>query len=350
MKALTLAPKTIRSSPKAGRPQLCVTSTAALALVLYVILNAVFYPVARAFPDSNGTTRVVAAFRSPENVPEIVILGSSVAKHVYGAIPKVDVQRRKISNLSFNLQVVSDGFILSDKLLIGPKQPKLVVLCVCPRDFIDHDIKDVTRTTTFRKIVTLADFPRLASVLDLSFFDCARAAYSNLCCFYDERAAVQEHLKARTVAAYKWLGTACQQKPEVEDLWTHSLREYAWRYEGISTTKLAPQMSTLRQTVELCKSRGMKVVLVNLPMSRDNLDLLPIGFYTDFCGRLKQLSSEGDCQFIDCGSSKQIAKVDFVDCAHLNSEGGQKVFAMLRPTFDELSNRNISAWPQSAEK
>jgi hypothetical protein len=289
-------------------------------------------------PDSNGMSGIVQSFTDAKTPPDIAFLGSSVAKHIINLLPEDEVRSRHIANLTFNLQMVSDQFILSKKLLKPPVQPKLVVLCVSPRDFIDNDARDTTRTTTFRRLVMLDDLPTIGSVLHLSFFENVKAAYSLLCCFYDQRSAIQKHLSFETNEFYDRLSSnhATIAAHPNEETWSHSMKEYAWRYEGIDVVNLDPQLFVLKQTVELCRKRGMKVVLVNVPMSSDNLTLLPPGFYEQYRNLLKDTARNAGCRFLDCAQySDKITRADFADCAHLNKVGALKVFALLKPIFDE---------------
>lgn len=336
MISLNSPPVVIESAVTVTVPVRKVASSALAAFVLYVGLNIIFFPAVRTLPDSNGMSVSVNAFNALSRPPKIAILGSSVAKHLFFGIPENEVRNQKIANLTFNLQIVSDGFILSNKLLNPPRQPKLVVLCVTPRDFVDNDVKNPTRTTTFRRMVMLNDLPVISQVLHLSFSDSVLAVYNLLCCFYDQRAAFQKHLLARVIGVYDAVaGRSVALKQLNEDSWTHSMREYAWRYEGISTKALEPQIEVFERTIRLCQQRGMKVLLVNLPLSAENLTLLPQGFYTEYRQRLKKSTEQFGCSFFDCvDTGKKITKLDFEDCAHLNEAGAQKVYGMIKPAVE----------------
>lgn len=323
-----------------ARPRSIQRSTAAFALLLFVLVNGICWPIFRAQPDSNGMVAAFSAFAGRDRAPSVVFLGSSVAKHVIGAISPNELESRQIANLAFNMQLVSDGFILTNELLKGSLRPNLIVLCVTPRDFSDPDVPDLIRTTTFRRAVTIAHLPFYASVFGLNLGDELRATYNYLCCFYDGRAGVQEHVRSLTRNVYnRFNPIAASPNSARRSSWSHSLEEYAWRYTAISNDKIASQMSYLRRGLDLADQHGIEVVLVNLPLSKDNLKLLPSGFYETYCHQLSEEARMKNVDFIDLSSSTEFTDADFYDCAHLNKPGAEKVLSKLRPFFAALPGR-----------
>jgi hypothetical protein len=98
------------------------------------------------------------------------------------------------------------------------------------------------------------------------------------------------------------------------------------------------QMGFLQKLLARCQERGIKVVLVNMPLTDINRDLLPPGFYNDvFRPRVREIAKEtGQAEFIDLGDAREFNYVDYWDTSHLNNLGGHKLLRYIVPAVKEL--------------
>lgn len=312
---------------------------AVISLCLFFCVNAAFLPVYQHSSDRDGMSYVVGKFQALNNEISTVFIGSSVAKHVVESIAPEEAQKLHIASLAYNMQIPSDGFILINEL-VSSKKPKRVVFCVSPRDFCDNDAPELMNTTTFKRRVHLVDLPKISSVLHMSLKQSLQSSIGKLCPLYEARASFQKRLYIAMEKVYLQLGVPAKMLSQRDDPWTHSLKEYAWRYTGIGIKESAPQLAILRESINLCKKLGIQVLLVNVPLSHDNVQLLPAGFYTQYKDSLLNTSENCHVDFLDL-SSMPLETEDFVDCAHLNHKGGQKVMSVLRPYISD-ENKHVS--------
>uniref|UniRef100_UPI003F5254AF hypothetical protein n=1 Tax=Clostridium thermobutyricum TaxID=29372 RepID=UPI003F5254AF len=88
--------------------------------------------------------------------------------------------------------------------------------------------------------------------------------------------------------------------------WKNSAKEYKARYRDIENKDLTVQMGFLQKTLAVCKARDIKVVLVNMPLTDINRELMPASFYSDFRNRLKKLAEQnGNAEFVDLGDASE---------------------------------------------
>lgn len=309
-------------------------SSALLAFALFIIANYSFFCLIQSKPDHDGVIFAINRFHSKFPNSQIVILGSSVAKHVLESISPSDCRQFHLGSLAYNLQMPSDGSILINQILNAPRNGesdcKQVIFCVTPRDLYDRDARSITDTTTFKRLVSIPDCFVYHSAFGLSLEERVKNLFSKLCPFYERRSSFQKRLSDFVVSFFDHAFGRQSAENKRQDPWTRSLAEYSWRYEGLSKSRIELQLSILFQSIASCKKRGQSVILVNLPLSESNLELLPKDFYSQYCALLREQSNSASVNYLDL-STMSLSRADFVDCAHLNGQGGQKVFAQIRP-------------------
>jgi hypothetical protein len=72
-----------------------------------------------------------------------------------------------------------------------------------------------------------------------------------------------------------------------------------------------------------------------MPLTQDNLALLPPGFYDNFCSLIENTAKEHNVSFIDLAHSNQFNKSDFWDTSHLDQDGGKKVISAIMPALSK---------------
>jgi hypothetical protein len=115
--------------------------------------------------------------------------------------------------------------------------------------------------------------------------------------------------------------------------WELSVKEYRERYRKIGERDLSEQLNFLKKVVTLCKERGISLVLVNMPLSKRNLELLPPDFYDQYRHNIATIlvSSRSDAKFVDLGSDTSFTDADFWDTVHMNHAGGKKLVEKISP-------------------
>lgn len=362
------------------------------AFSVFVVLNAVLWKIAGEEKVKGSATDSVAdlwsgagsidltvnGFKALKERPTVVLLGSSLVMHPFWSMDalldkKVDdifhhhcsitfareleargCGKQNVYSFAVFGEMASDGFIYANDFLKGDKKPDVAVLCMAPRDFSDAYLTAPIATFTFKKVVGLNNFARYAEAYLPGWQDKADFIATHACYFYGKRWRLQHEVEKGLTKAYRFFHMEITAKPAAEvaksasqagflsaamtdERWSKSAKEYRARYRDIENKDLTVQMGFLQKTLAVCKERGIKVVLVNMPLSDTNRDLLPSSFYADFRHRLGNLAEQsGNAQYLDLGDASEFTHNDFWDTAHLNFNGGHKLLAHITPVVKKL--------------
>lgn len=249
-----------------------------------------------------------------------------------------------IFSLSIFGQMVSDAYIYANEFLQNEHLPKYVIYGTAPRDFSDNDLPSPTSTFTFRRLVGLANFPKYADLYLPTMKDKFEFIVDHAFFLYGRRWHLQKEVDKAIAKTYNYLGitdkTASEAKSEKagfmlsgsnEERWNSSEKEYQKRYRNISDKDLSVQNGFMSNFLALCKQRNIKVILVNMPLTKRNRDILPEQFYSQFRQNLNDLCNKNDAVYVDLGSSPEFTDNDFWDTAHLNHFGGHKLLKHVLP-------------------
>lgn len=334
--------------------------------------------VADLWSGAGSIDLTVNGFKALKERPTVVLLGSSLVMHPFWSMDaqldkKIDdifhhhnsvtfareleangCSKQNVYSFAVFGEMASDGFIYANDFLKGEKKPDVVVLGMAPRDFSDAYLTAPIATFTFKKVVGLNNFARYADAYLPGWQDKADFIATHACYFYGKRWRLQHELEKGLSKAYRFFHIDIATKPAadaakpasqagymsaamVDERWSNSAKEYRARYRDIENKDLTVQMGFLQKTLAICKERGIKVVLVNMPLSDTNRELLPSSFYSDFRHRLGTLAEQsGNAQYVDLGDASEFNHNDFWDTAHLNMNGGHKLLAHITPVVRKL--------------
>jgi hypothetical protein len=323
----------------------------------------------------------VGQFKQLNARPTVVLLGSSLMmypfwsmdlaldpKHVgdifhhHGSLAlEEDLRKAGFANphvfsLAIFGQMVSDAFIYVNEFLRKDKAPEFLVYGVAPRDFSDHDLSSPMSTNTFQRLVNLDNLAPYANLYLPGFQDKVEFMMSRICYLYNHRSRIQQEFGKAVQKGYiaGHIQAPVQEKIDSSNAgflmfggftarWENSRKEYERRYKNIGEQDLSLQMGFLKRLLEVAHERGIKVVLVNMPLSDMNRNLLPPGFYKQFRDELKSLANRPDVRFLDIGDSPDFNRMDFWDTAHLGPPGGRKILTHLMPVLSEMHKENASS-------
>ncbi len=321
-------------------------------------------------------------FNQNEKGAEVALLGSSLmmaavhggdATHL-GTAQKVALHHksalleslidtklhRQLSTYSFALggEMASDAYVLTRTLLAGKKQPKVIIYGIAPRDFMDNALKDPASTEIFRYMSRINDLPDIAIPARSSIWSVIEYALSKVSFLYGHRQdfVFAQHEVTKNIVAnigYKDMENvhttfevrkqAFTELPEdsgpeevkvhppdaAPPIYSDNLPEYRYRYSSFKTKQFEEQVGYLERLLALGQERGIKIILVNMPLTKDNLDLMPPGFYQKYMDRVELLCTDHQARLIDLNSQQDFPKKYFADSAHLNPEGGAHFFEVL---------------------
>lgn len=343
-------------------------------------------------PNRSWVWWAVRDFKTAPDKPDIVLMGSSLmmaALHggdaTYLNLPQnVAFHHRskifedllskqtgiKLNTFAFALggQMASDAYALTSTLLAGSEQPKAIIYGIAPRDFMDNTLTSPASTETFRYMSRLGGLDEVAWQSRTTFWERLEFACSEISSLYEHRLDFvylqNKYTKniIRHLTAFKNLDEvhtpfpvrkqALLELPEDQgpnDLlimpfsqsdhkYVDNLDEYRMRYRAFRPKLFEMQLSYLERMLQYCKEHGTELFLVNMPLTADNVKLMPPGFYDNYKQRILSLSDRYGAKFIDLNSPTLFGKEYFADSVHMNGAGGVKFFQVLSEKLDSSTN------------
>ncbi len=367
-----------------------VAPAAICAIVLFVVLNMILWQCASedkvkgSAKDSladlwNGAGSIdltVQGFQELTRRPTVVLLGSSLIMHPFWSmdaesnkhIDDIFHHHRSITlekelaslgcpserTYSFAVfgEMASDAYIYVEEYLKGAKKPDVLVFGVAPRDFGDSFLTAPMATFTFKKVVGLNNFGRYSNTFLPGWQDKADFVAAHVCYFYGKRWRLQHEIEKGLAKIGGVLGQTSFQPVSAlsaggqagwmmtgltKERWEASEKEYRQRYRGIGDKDLSLQFTFLEKLLAVCRERGIKVILINMPLTEINRALLPNDFYSGFRKHLANVANQfPNTQLIDLGESKAFIHEDYWDTAHLGNLGGHKLLRYTLPALERL--------------
>ncbi|HEY9712800.1 MAG TPA: D-alanyl-lipoteichoic acid biosynthesis protein DltD [Chroococcales cyanobacterium] len=326
-------------------------------------------------------------FRKLDRAPDIVLLGSSLmmaAVHggdaTYTNVAQnttahhhsqyfEDLLGRKegkqLSTFSFAIggQMASDAYVIIRALCQGERKPQEIVFGIAPRDFMDNCLANPASTETFRYLSRISDLSDIAVGARTSLWDLIDYGMGKISFIYGHRLDLlyleQKLAKqaVQTLTGYKDLENvhttfhirqlALIDYPEdtgpnevftepfngKNDPYKDNLAEYASRYRQFNRKLFNQQVDYLDKLLAVCKDRQIKVTLVNMPITQDNVNLMPAGLYKNYLDTVAQTSTKYGARLLDLNDPRLFTKQCFADSVHLNGYGGMRFFEVLSNRF-----------------
>jgi hypothetical protein len=114
---------------------------------------------------------------------------------------------------------------------------------------------------------------------------------------------------------------------------THN--EYFWRYNPLSASQVRIQSHYLDRLLQLCRQQGIAVVLVNMPLSRDNHSIMPSGLYNLYQETLKAACRKYGVKLVNLNQKPWNQSRNFVDTVHLTPEISHAFLTALVDSLDK---------------
>jgi hypothetical protein len=236
--------------------------------------------------------------------------------------------------------MVSDMDLILGKVLVGPRKPDLVVYGVAPRDFMDDLAGSETKTVVFQKLGDVGDLSK-SNFADTSIDEKLELVVNKMFYLFGKRTRYQAktdsflrkiaHQSARDSTDQLLAAANANICPLFQDrkiLWQKSLDEYRMRYQRFNQLQYRKQQAFLQDLLATCHKNDIAILLVNMPLTRANLDLMPPGQYENYLSMLRECAKRNDVSLVDLHSD-QYPDLSFYDTVHLNDEGAQTFLSTL---------------------
>jgi hypothetical protein len=259
-------------------------------------------------------------------------------------------------NLATPGSFASDQFVLA-KALFEHAPPKVVVLGVSPRFFLDGTLPSVSSTETFKFFAPYVDLTTVSKYtftspleqLDwwlkqhvplIRLHDAAHSVGSqffssfgakqefnskqeqNLKNTADKDTDAKDVLRAISNSTGDFEPGENVVPPIFMNYFVDNTKEYARRYKDMSMQQFESQQAFLVAYINYLHSIHSEVVIVGMPLYETNRAMLSPAFWSSFRKRIGETCHNNGAYWYDLSGEKCFTKPMFLDAVHLNFNGG----------------------------
>ena len=356
-----------------------------LALLFFFAIDLLFRvnfrPDRFDLPEHNQIWWSVNGFRHLDHPPDILIFGSSLmisvtndgdaaflkqpldsaVHHSSICLEQHLSQSLKvpISSYSFAVggQMASDVYAIEKTLVDVAHHPRVIIWGIAPRDLVDAAFDGPSSSDTARYMNKIAnariippDHRSLPGYIEgalrnVSYLFRTRTDLNCLKqnCLRQSRTNIENIANKLSPPLFRKslsLNGEPPQEIEIGDSITpvcsaypstikDNTEEYKKRYNPFKMKHFIEQASYLEKVLSTSKHLSTRVVLVNMPLTSENMRLMPAGVYDSYLSEVRYLAGKYDADVLDLNGAKLFPKQDFSDTAHLNGLGGEKLAKMV---------------------
>jgi hypothetical protein len=261
-------------------------------------------------------------------------------------------------NFSLPGEMPSDGFLVTKFLLKGEKKPDVIVCGVGPRDFMDNLLPSPLATDPFLWLSRFGDYNDHIAAIAPDWQQRFNYELGRLVFTYGNKNDLSTHAERKFTAMLDALAPCpgppagiavrrkilpeyrpfecgvdeCMFRPYVDrprPAFVDNLVEYKKRYKQLKWDTFLSQMSFLSQSMEIARQRGIRFVVVSMPITDLNRQLLGEFPEEVYKRTIAVVAKSKGATFIDLDGSGQFKLADFEDTVHLHSGGGRKMLQIL---------------------
>lgn len=259
-----------------------------------------------------------------------------------------------IANLATAGALFSDQYMVLKKCLAMGKKPKVVVCDVSPRSFLDRNQSEIEKTPVY---LVLADYLSLEDLLEakaslssivqsvagskwtyLRDRNDYREVFKNFACRISNHPGDLFHAQQKdgenlNVVAKQIDETQAEPLYEPKAFDARDLNYYRKVYLPIDWKMYRKEMEFLRLYLDLAQAKHIAVIVVEVPLPKANLDLLPSEFVSQYRADVAASAAKHNASLLAPADSTEFTSSDYEDNAHLNADGGVKLYKSMAPAI-----------------
>jgi hypothetical protein len=250
---------------------------------------------------------------------------------------------------------VSDAAVIANGMM-REKTPSTIIYTIAPRDFLDNLLESPQTTEQFElmsrnsELGELAKHARLSTneQINFAFVDFFNKLSSLVNCKYEFATTFERQYrkcvvptleacveKARRPISPLSIGIKTSEFDYSEHLSVapedpnnieknDNLQCYRFCYQPFRPKLYNAQLYYLDYLLQFAQDRGVKVILVNMPLRKDNLTAMMPNFYNLYKSDVAKHAAQYHAQVVDMFDSKTFTDADFMDTVHLTGHGAVK--------------------------
>lgn len=368
--------------------QSCFIAALVLFFITDLFVRFEFHPDPYSLPERSFVWWAVNDYRQLAKAPDIVFFGSSLMLTVVNGADATRYKtmidtalhhksdylqellssklKQPVSTFCFAIggQMASDVYAIASNFITHNFKPHTVLWGIAPRDFLDSAFPGAASSDTahyMNKIASkglIVDERKSFSIILDQFLCQLSSIYSqrqdfvsilknklrklqnekSIAWLADNNKASSPSPTGRAVmvrelmnphdgnmgdiAIGEWLiNPTLQPSTELKD----NTHEYQLRYHPFKPKTFFSQIAYFDHFLQMQKKLGVKVILVNMPLSKENMSLLPKSSYKQYLATVKSLAKIYGVSFLDYNQDPRFGSGDFFDTAHLNGIGSKKL-------------------------
>ncbi len=374
-------------------------SSAVIALLLFLCVDLAFrtFLITGHFDrfeaaNHRWTWWQAKSYKELPYTPDVVLLGSSLLTRVvnegeatYLKFPINATKHNRLRHLEDEVRAstgvpiktfafglagmhASDAAVIVNGLL-REKTPSTIIYTIAPRDFLDNLLETPNSTEQFElmshtsKLGELAIHARLSTNEKAKYYvselfnnlisqaDCKNELVTSLernyrSCLVPILDSRIEKVKTPLMPLKIGIRTSAFDYPETLTVSPEdpnnvevvdNLQCYRFCYQPFRPKLYNAQLYYLDYILRFAQERGVKVILVNMPLRKDNLTAMVPNFYDLYKADVTKCASKYNAQFVDMFDSNAFTDADFIDTVHLTGFGAiklvDKLAAVVAPTI-----------------
>lgn len=373
-------------------------SPIAMGIVILFTVNAVLclvQPLAKVDPKLLPATHTwtwwaTKEFFEQKAPPPVILLGSSLLMHsvsrqdadylnkdldyvhhhcsVYleDQLKKRFPDQVNITCFNFSLpgDLVSDDYMIARGLLRGESKPKYIILGLSLRDFIDNAVNCPGTTPPFRYLKRFTDIDDIVDLAMPKFWQQFDYRFGKFFYLWGKKLDIQVLLEQNTKASLVPIAASLGMpsllneldyrkhvpsdlhseveegmaiiKPRIPVAFDANFADYRRRCGSPNDRMFRIQSIFFDKLVNLCKQEKISLIVLNMPLTPENVAIMPKGSYERYLAYVQQTTSAAGFRFLDLNCYPRFDHGDFYDTAHMNSRGGKKLLDILAK-LDALS-------------
>jgi hypothetical protein len=255
-------------------------------------------------------------------------------------------------NLGLPGGMISDDYMAARYLFNSGKKPKVVVLGITLRDFIESHVQYPATSHPFRYFQQFMDIDDIVEIAMPQLWQRADYLWGRNFVLWGKRLQMQalaDQFGKQSIAPLQSTQTAVNPVTDAERnktlaaklkaiaeegefmmvphklvMFEDNTNEYRSRFRGDKRELFKAESAFLSKLLKLLRDQNIEVLVTNMPLLPANLSVMPPGMYDRYLSLAKQLSAENDCKFLDLNDPTRFVVSDFRDTAHMNASGGKK--------------------------
>lgn len=261
-------------------------------------------------------------------------------------------------NLSSVAALVSEDFLIAKEAVRLGSKPSLIILAIAPRDFLDHYTAAYHRSRLAQILLTRQASPswdlkksiqeNLDKLLCKAWpYYSQRVEYRDLavkkaCESFNRSASLfaaidlQVTSKTKSAQIEKTPEPTKQEAPRLtplilkddklpEEVLVKFDNDYRGRYLPLDTDRWKLEMESLFQFTQFCQNERIPLLVVAMPITERNRNLLPKDFLTKHVKLVSEITKIPPTMFLDLMADPRFTPSDFSDTVHLRSKGSIKL-------------------------